>query len=221
MSLKIMKKYKDLIIDCGSEEDAILGLEAIKERCNGKPFSYSEEVEKMYDVDEHLLHILVEIPETPSAILLVVANDTKIKVINIVPFKHSCDHIKKDIYNHIVDTFNDMVIIPIFSEKYKIDCTKEEVSIQEIIPKSFQILNRWTHCPGAPDHPFVHQFDLELWFDFICALHTNGEELSSGDLEQWLKDDNGWGEDVVTDTIIRYETERDLLNYYDSYCGRN
>ena len=91
------------------------------------------------------------------------------------------------------------------------------MSIQDIIPKSFQKLNRWTHCPGAPDHPFVHQFDLELWFDFICALHTNGEELSSGDLEQWLMDDNGWDEDVVTDTIIRYETERDLLNRKGNY----
>ena len=221
MSLKIMKKYKDLIIDCGSDEAALLGLLAIKERCNGKPFSYSEKVEKMYDANNHLLHILVEIPETPSAILLVFANDAKIKVINIVPFQHSCDHIEKDIYNHIVDTFNDMVITPLFSGKYKIDCTKEEVSIQDIIPNSFQKLNQWTHCPGAPDHPFVHQYDLELWFDFICALHTNGEELSSGDLEQWLKDDNGWEEDVVTDTIIRYETERDLLNYYDSHCGRN
>ena len=216
-----MKKYKDLIIDCGSDEAALLGLLAIKERCNGKPFSYSEKVEKMYDANNHLLHILVEISETPAAILLVFANDAKIKVINIVPFQHSCDHIEKDIYNHIVDTFNDMVITPLFSGKYKIDCTKEEVSIQDIIPNSFQKLNQWTHCPGAPDHPFVHQYDLELWFDFICALHTNGEELSSGDLEQWLKDDNGWEEDVVTDTIIRYETERDLLNYYDSHCGRN
>lgn len=221
MSLKIMKKYKDLIIDCGSDEAALLGLLAIKERCNGKPFSYSEKVEKMYDANNHLLHILVEISETPAAILLVFANDAKIKVINIVPFKHSCDHIEKDIYNYIVDTFNDMVITPLFSGKYKIDCTKEEVSIQDIIPNSFQKLNQWTHCPGAPDHPFVRQYDLELWFDFICALHTNGEELSSGDLEQWLKDDNGWEEDVVTDTIIRYETERDLLNYYDSHCGRN
>ena len=216
-----MKKYKDLIIDCGSDKAALLGLEAIKERCNGKPFSYSEKVEKMYDVDEHLLHILVEISETPAAILLVFANDAKIKVINIVPFKHSCDHIEKDIYNHIVDTFNDMVITPLFSEKYKIDCTKEELSIQEIIPKSFQELNRWVTCPGAPNNPFSHLNDLHLWFDFICALHTNGEDLSSGDLEQWLKDDNGWEEDVVTDTIIRYETERDLLNYYDSHCGRN
>ena len=216
-----MKKYKDLIIDCGSDEAALLGLLAIKERCNGKPFSYSEKVEKMYDVDEHLLHILVEISETPAAILLVFANDAKIKVINIVPFQHSCDYIEKDIYNHIVDTFNDMVITPLFSEKYKIDCAKEELSIQEIIPKSFQELNRWVTCPGAPNNPFSNLNDLHRWFDFICALHTNGEELSSGDLEQWLKDDNGWEEDVVTDTIIRYETERDLLNYYDSHYGRN
>ena len=216
-----MRKYKDLIVHCGSDESALLELVAIEEKCNAQPFSYSEEVEKMYQTNDHLLHILVEMPETPTAILLVFANDAKIKVINIVPFQHSCDHIEKDIYNHIVDTFNDMVITPLFSEKYNIDCTKEEVLIQDIIPKSFQKLTRWTHCPGAPDHPFVHQFDLELWFDFLCALHTNGEELSSGDLEQWLQEDKGWDEDVVTDTIIRYETERDLLNYYDSHYGRS
>ena len=216
-----MKKYKDLIIDCGSEKAALLELLAIKERCNGKPFSYSEKVERMYDANDHQLHILVEMPKTPPAILCVFANDAKIKVINIVPFKHSCDHIEKDIYNHIVDTFNDMVITPLFSEKYKIDCIKEEVSIQDIIPKSFQKLNCWVTCPGAPNNPFSHPNDLHRWFDFICALHTNGEELSSGDLEQWLKDDKGWKEDVVTDTIIRYETERDLLNYYDSHYGRN
>ena len=216
-----MKKYKDLIIHCGSDEAALLGLVAIEERCNGKPFSYLEEVEKMYDANDHLLHILVEIPETPSAILLVFANDAKIKVINIVPFQHSCDHIEKNIYNHIVDTFNDKVITPLFSGKYIIDCTKEEVAIQDIIPKSFQELNRWVTCPGAPNCPFSHPNDLHRWFDFICALHTNGEELSSGDLEQWLMDDNGWDEDVVTDTIIRYETERDLLNYYDNHYGRN
>lgn len=216
-----MKKYKDLIVHCGSDKVALLGLVAIEEKCNAQPFSYSEEVEKMYQANDHLLHILVEMPETPTAILLVFANDAKIKVINIVPFQHSCDHIEKDIYNHIVDTFNDMVITPLFAGKYNIDCTKEEVSLQDIIPKSFQKLNRWTHCPGAPDHPFVHQFDLELWFDFICALHTNGEELSSGDLEQWLQEDKGWDEDVVTDAIIRYETERDLLNYYDRHYGRS
>ena len=216
-----MKKYKDLIIHCGSDEAALLGLVAIEERCNGKPFSYSEEVEKMYDANDYLLHILVEIPETPSAILLVFANDAKIKVINIVPFQHSCDHIEKNIYNHIVDTFNDKVITPLFSGKYIIDCTKEEVAIQDIIPKSFQELNRWVTCPGAPNCPFSHSNDLHRWFDFICALHTNGEELSSGDLEQWLQDENGWDEDVVTDTIIRYQTERDLLNYYDSHYGRN
>lgn len=216
-----MRKYKDLIVHCGSDKAALLGLVAIEEKCNAQPFSYSEEVEKMYQANDHLLHILVEMPETPTAILLVFANDAKIKVINIVPFQHSCDHIEKDTYNHIVDTFNDMVITPLFAGKFNIDCTKEEVSLQDFIPKSFQKLNCWTHCPGAPDHPFVHQFDLELWFDFICALHTNGEELSSGDLEQWLQEDKGWDEDVVTDAIIRYETERDLLNYYDNHYGRS
>lgn len=217
-----MKKYKDLTVHTGSFEEARQGIVTIGEKCQQHQyFKYSEDIEKMYQADDRMNHILVELPNVPSAVMLVFASEADIKVLNIVPFNHSCDHIEKDVYNHIVDTFNEMIITPLFYEIYTIDCTKDEVSIQDLIPKSFQELYRWTNCPGAPENPFVHQFDLELWFDFLCALHTNGEELSSGDLELWLQEDNDWDEEVVTDAIIRFETERDLLNYYDSHYGRN
>ncbi|MBQ0164435.1 MAG: hypothetical protein KBS75_04455 [Bacteroidales bacterium] len=217
-----MKKYKDLTVHTGSFEKSLLGIVAIGAKCQQHQyFKYSDEIEQMYQADDRMNHILVNLPSVPSAVMLVYASESDIKVLNIVPFNHSCDRIEKDVYNHIVDTFNEMIITPLFSKEYAIDCTKDDVSIQDIIPQSFPMLNRWTHCPGAPNSPFIHQFDLELWFDFLCALHTHGEELSSGDLEQWLSEDNGWDDETVTDAIIRYETERDLLNYYDSHYGRN
>lgn len=217
-----MKKYKDLIVHTGSFEKALLGIVAIGEKCQQHQyFKYSEEIEQMYQADDRMNHILVELPNVPSAVMLVFASEADIKVLNIVPFNHSCDRIEKDVYNHIVDTFNEMIVQPLFAASYQIECTKDELSIQEFIPRSYEALYRWTHCPGAPNSPFTHQFDLEKWFDFLCALHTNGEELSSGDLEQWLLEDNEWNEEVVSDAIIRYETERDLLNYYDSRYGRN
>lgn len=216
-----MKKYKDLTIQCGSFENAQKGLVSIGEKCKHSPFSYSEEVEKQYMANDKMNHILVELPDTPAAVMLVFASDNELKVLNIVPYNHSCDHIEKDVYNHIVDVFNETIIRPLFDGKYPIVCTKDELSIKELIPLSYDALYRWTNCPGAPNSPFTHQFDLERWFDFLCQLHTNGEKLSSGDLEQWLAEDNGWDEDVVTDAIIRYETERDLLNYYDSRYARD
>ena len=93
--------------------------------------------------------------------------------------------------------------------------TDDMMKMESLIPKTFEYLNRWTHCPGAPNFPFGHQNDLEMWFLFLCKLRVNHETLSSGDLEQWLTDDLHWENEVVTDTIIRYETEVALLEYYD------
>lgn len=210
-----MKKYKELVVYCGSDENALRGIVSIGEMCQGKPFGYSEDMERLYQADDRMNHILVDLPGIPSAVILVYASDGTIKVLNIVPFNHSCDYIEKDVYNNIVDEFNEKVINPLFKGKYRIESSKEDVSIQDYIPLSYRTLYRWAHCPGAPNSPFSHQNDLEMWFDFLCELHITGEELSSGDLEQWLLEDIGWNEKVVIDAIIRFETERDLLNYYD------
>ena len=56
-----------------------------------------------------------------------------------------------------------------------------------------------------------------MWFQFLCELKISHEALSSGDLEQWLVDELHWENNVVTDTIIRYETELALLNLYVLY----
>lgn len=216
-----MKKYKDLTVYCGSFENALKGIVAIGEWCRQKPFTYSEKIEKMYQMDDRMNHILVELPNLPTAVMLVVASDNQIKVLNIVPFNHSCEHIEKGVYNQMIDAFNETVIQPLFSNNFTIECSKDELSINEIIPQSYDALHRWVHCPGAPNSPFIHQYDLELWFEFLCQLHINEEELSSGDLEQWLLEDNGWEENIVTDAIVRYETERDLLYYYDINYARN
>lgn len=216
-----MIKFKDLIIYCDSEEQALEELVAIERYCNKGNFRYDEEMEQMYEQNDKLAHILCTLPNTPQALVLVYSSRCTLSVLNIVPFKHSTTQLTHDEYNRIVDAFLAEVVLPLFDGKHKVFVSPAEISIKDTIPKSYIFLESWVTCPGAPNNPFSHPNDLHRWFDFICALHTNREELSSGDLEQWLMDDNGWDEDVVTDTIIRYETERDLLNYYDSHYGRN
>lgn len=212
-----MKKFKELIVKCNSREDAIARLVEVGQKCKQPPFGYSEEIEKLYDHNDKLDHIHVTLEGLPEAILLLYASEDKLKVINIVPFNHSCDQIEKDVYNQIVTAFEEMIIRPLFHERYTIVSTQEEITMPEIIPNSYDSLYAWVNSPGAPHSPFSHKFDLERWFHFLCTLHVNGEELTTGELEQWLIEECHWNEDIVEQTIIRYETELDLLGYYDRF----
>ena len=212
-----MIKFKDLIIHCDSEEQALEELVAIERYCNKGNFRYDEEVEKMYEQNDELAHILCTLPNTPQAIVLVYSSRSSLSVINIVPFKHSTSQLTHDEYNRIIDAFHAEVVLPLFGGKHRVYVSPAEVSVEDTIPKSFEYLNRWVKCPGAPNSPFSHPNDLHRWFDFLIALSDNSETLSSGDLEQWLIEDMKWDEDVVNDTLIRYETEIDLLEYYGQH----
>lgn len=212
-----MKKYKDLTIYIGTETQAIEALVQVEDYCTKEPFEYSEDIEKMYLPDDKMAHILVKLPEMPQSVLLLWANEGNLKVINVVPNDDKVFKLTKDQYNHIVDEFEQQIILPLFGGKNKIEKTKDEINISETIPQSFESLSRWASCPGAPGSPFTHPKDLERWFEFLCQLRRTGESLSSGDLELWLIEDKNWSAEVVEDTIIRYETETELLDYYDRH----
>ena len=212
-----MKKYKDLIIYIGTDAQAIEALVQVEDYCTKAPFEYSEEIEKRYMPDDKMAHILVNLPGIPQAVLLLWANEGKLNVINVVPNDDNVFKLTKDQYNLIVDEFEKQIILPLYGKKYEIEKSQDEVSISETIPQSFESLSRWASCPGAPDSPFTHPNDLELWFEFLCQLRRAGEQLSSGDLELWLREDIKWSDEVVEDTIIRYETEIELLDYYDRH----
>lgn len=212
-----MKKYKDLTIYIGTQVEAIDALLVVEDYCSKVPFEYSEEIEKRYMPDDKMAHILVRLKGLPQAVLLLWANEGKLKVINVVPNDSKVFQLTKEQYNHIVDEFDQQIIQPLFGKDFKIEKTSDEVTVKDIIPLSFGSLSRWVSCPGAPGSPFSHPNDLERWFEFLCQLRRTGESLSSGDLEQWLIEDKNWPAEVVEDTIIRYETEMDLLDYYDRH----
>ena len=213
---KKMKRYKDIVIDCGDCKTALKKLDSIKSACTVPEFTHNEELEKMYAPDDNMAHILVDISGLPKAVMVVWANDGKIKVINIVPFKSSVSQIEVDIYNQIIECFYEKILGPIFINQYKVDISSGDYSISDIIPKSFDALNLWTSCPGAPDSPFSHPSDLKRWFEFLCQMTINREELFSDQLEQWLREEKNWPDDIVHETNLKYEEEMELLNYYDN-----
>lgn len=206
-----MKKYKDLKIKCNTQEDSQVILMNISDRCKGIEYN-------VVFRDDTNMYVGVKIASLSKVNIILYADESSVQVINIIPDKDSpCTHLTKEEYNRILTQFHSDIIIPLFENKYEIDFSPEDVELKSLIPGSFQALLQWVNCPGAPNAPFSHPNDLNRWFNFICTLHDSGEFLGSGDLEQWLREDNKWPDEVVTDTIIRYETEISLLDYYDSH----
>lgn len=212
-----MNVYKELSVLFSSECEALEEMHKIGRKCANGDFVHDEELEKQYMHDNKVIRIIARIPTLPDALVILYANDDQVKISNITPYNKSVDTIKRDVYNKIVDAFYAQIIKPMYDGVNEIVKTDDVVTIESLIPKTFEYLDRWGHCPGAPNTPFNHQNDLEMWFVFLCELRSNHETLSSGDLERWLTDELHWEDEVVTDTIIRYETEISLLNFYDSY----
>lgn len=209
-----MKRYKDLIIECGSDAAALAELVKIEEACVLPEFKYDEQVEQMYEPDDRVAHILVTMPEMPKAVMLVWVHDGCVKVINVVPFMHSADRISIEDYNTMVDAFQKQIVEPVIAGRYPINATAGDYTLAEIIPYTYEYLVRWSGCPGAQLAPFSHPNDLELWFEFLCKLTNNEEHLSAGQLEQWLREEKKWPEDVIEETILKFEEEVALLDFY-------
>ena len=209
-----MKRFKDFIIKCCNEVTAIAELRNIEEACTIPEFKRDEEVEKMYEPDERVAHILVNIAHLPKAVMFIWADEGNVKLLNVVPFENSVSQLEVDQYNQMVDLFLEKIVEPIIGDRYLKEITSGEYSLKEIIPKSYDYLYKWSKCPGAPSAPFSHQLDLEKWFEFLCQLISNNESLSSGELEQWLREEARWSEGVIDKAILKYEEEIDLLDYY-------
>lgn len=209
-----MKKFKELIIHIGDESTAINELVNIENACVIPEFKYDEEVEKMYMPDDKMAHLLVTLPGLPQAVLLAYVSDGDIKVINIVPFNKSTFRIEVEEYNAIVDAFNNKIVQRVIGDRFRVEVTSGEYTLQEVIPKSYDALVKWTKSPGAPLAPFSHQLDLERWFEFLSQMTINEEYMESGKLEQWLREVIEWPDIIIDETILKYEEELDLLDYY-------
>lgn len=207
-----MQRFRKITIHCENENAAVEMLQTIASACNQQPFVYEKDDERF--IKDKTIRIISTHAYTTEAVIIVIASGSDVKVINIIPHKRSVFRIDKNEYNTIMDYFKKEVIDEIVKDK-AIDFPPAEYTMESLIPKSYQQLDRWASCPGAPDAPFSHQSDLNRWFDFVIALFLNDErdKLSSGDLEQWLEEKR-WDEEVIEETILHYEHDTDLLNYF-------
>ena len=186
----------------------------IKTQCNNEPFIYDERIDNEYVVDEGLLRIHATIVGLPEALLVLSKDKSEIKVINIIPYKRSTIRLTKEQYNSILDEFYARVIKKVCKE-CNISYPEGYYTMESLIPYSYDKLIKWVNT-SASQEPFIHNNDLHKWFDFVIDLVKNNEsdKLSSSDLESWLEEEKHWNEDVIEDTILHYEHDIELLQYY-------
>ena len=207
-----MQRFRKITIHCENENAAVEMLQTISSACNQPPFEYEKDDERFFK--DKTIRIISTHSYTTEAVIIVIASGSDVKVINIIPHKHSVFRIDKNEYNTIMDYFKTEVIDKVVKGQ-NIDFPPGEYTMESLIPNSYQQLESWANCP-APEAPFSHQSDLYLWFDFVIALVRNNErnKLSSGDLEQWLEEKK-WDEEVIEEAILHYEHDTDLLEHYN------
>ena len=207
-----MQRFRTITIKCENEKAAKQMLEAIKQSCNKPPFVYENETAQYKD--DTTIRIVSTYPNTTEAVIIVYVMGSVVKVGNVIPHKKSVFRIDKNEFNTIVAAFKEQVIDKIVSED-KVDFPPGDYTMESLIPKSFQQIDRWVKTPGAPNDPFSHPCDLNRWFDFVIALVLNDERknLSSGDLGQWLEEQR-WEEEIIEEAILHYEHDTELLDYY-------
>ena len=209
-----MQRFRTITIQCENEKAAKQMLETIKQACNKPPFVYENETAQYKD--DTTIRIVSTYPNTTESVIIVYVMDSVVKVGNVVPHKRSVFRIDKNEFNTIVAAFKEKVIDKIVSED-KVDFPPGDYTMASLIPKSFQQIDRWVKSPGAPNDPFSHPCDLNRWFDFVIALVLNDERknLSSGDLGQWLEEQQ-WEEEIIEEAVLHYEHDTDLLDYFQS-----
>ena len=61
-----------------------------------------------------------------------------------------------------------------------------------------------------------HPLDERRWHTFLIDAHQDNADLDAPALARWLREDEGWPEDVAHALAVEYETGRALLKSYDA-----
>lgn len=221
-----MKKYIDLKID-GAKEYLVNILSKMKslkntdfkyesELSNGMALNVRQSIEevgcfKASSVGLFHSRVYVDIKDKTDS------DGYYLWVTNII--SSDKDHLSVEEYNKVLREFVKQVI-SIFVPLEKIQMSKEDVSLKDIIStSSYEALDRWEHLC---DHnsPFGHPLDRKRWMEFLSSMYyfKDDENMSIGDLEGWLREDKKWGpylNNVISDIEMRYEDGIELLHYYN------
>lgn len=208
-----MKRYRDCMLVCNKNQNP----EQLLQEVENTTVSKGYQIERTSSlVNNDTLHVKIKANGLPvsNMVLGVHSGEEGVSILNIVPLPESgVYHIDIETYNKILDLFMNDVFQDIHNrQSNSIKTNKEDYTIQEIIPKSFEKLNRWLN--GFPLSS--NQFDTNRWYDFVIALHKSGESLPLDTLGKYIEERYRWEEEDITKMELRLESHLDLLEYYDN-----
>ncbi len=205
-----MIKYADLYIKCDNSSQVESLKKAIITYCSqGYALGFS-----LHSFDGDWLYLKKEATIHHPKVRLAICSleDNRLSLANIVPDDSTNDGLDKDQYNSIVDSFYNVIALPVCGANYKIIKPNPDVKLESLLPKSFQSLLFWERGIDRRS-PFNHPLDLNRWFSFIYSIVSNQENLSVGDFQLWLHEDCGWSNRDAYSAAIRYESDLQLADY--------
>ena len=208
-----MKRYRDCTILCNQNQKTEQLMLEIKNTIISKGYK-AERISSLVNNDTLLVNIQIKGLPASTIVLGAYSEGKGVSILNIVPLPESgVSHIDIETYNKILDVFKEDVFQEIHNRhNNSIETNNEDYTIQEIIPKSFEMLDRWLN--GYPLSS--HQLDTNRWYDFVIALHNSGESLPLDTLGNYVKERYRWKEEDITKMELRLESHLDLLEYYDN-----
>lgn len=208
-----MKRYRDCALLCIENQSANQLMSIVEQKSIIKGYKV---VRASSLVNNDTLGVRIKVDGLPVSNLVIglESENNGVEIFNIVPLPESeVSHIDQETYNNLLDAFTNDVFQSI-SKEYgnRIVSNTEDYTIKDIIPKSFEKLNKW-----LDNYPLsAHQCDTYRWYDFIISLHETGEHLSGDDLGKYVKEEYGWNDDDINRIERRLESHLGLLNYYDA-----
>lgn len=214
-----MKRYQDLRVKCASEQQAVTLWNNIISSC--------KELQSVYRVDPMEIGMM-EFKKIQNIytrtitgidvriVLTLLANQqrTEIYVANIVPTAVQSERLTMDEYNVTLNVFKENVIDVNLKNEIDTHCAMSAASyeLKDLIPMSFSVFEKWMNQSPLSYHPY----DMERWYDFVIAVHKNGEELAGEDLEKALQEDYHWRVEDANLFSEKLEDELELLKRYQN-----
>ncbi|MFC4292726.1 hypothetical protein ACFOWX_09910 [Sphingorhabdus arenilitoris] len=133
---------------------------------------------------------------------------------NIVPMQNGSLSFSQ--YNAVLQSFLVCVVQPIVEKfGFEVSITKPSQDIDDWL--SLNAATKLRRFSGAANKSTgaSHPMDKRRWFDFIIAVHRNGEDLGSDRLARWLHEIEGWDEETAHDLAGDFENALTLLTHYD------
>ena len=209
-----MKRYKDCSLLCTDGQQPIELLDLIEQVSTEKGYKI-ERFKTEQKNDSLSVYIQKEALPYSHLILFVNNGGRAVDIINIIPMPQSgVSHIECEDYNKLLNIYCGDVFA-LIEQQYGngIQQNTEDYTIQDVIPLSYPLLNRWLKGYPLSSHPL----DTECWHAFVVGLHNSGEHLSLSDFEKHLAETCGWNEEKINEFSLKLESQLELLAYYDQH----